>query len=92
MKILKTMFLINLSFMAYSAYGNIEDKKAKMLSKIDAKIEMLQKKKSCISAANNKQALKSCKANYKEEKKAIKSKRIDRKIQKLQNQKNQIMK
>ena len=54
------------------AFADFETRKAKMLAKIDARVTLLQKKRNCVAAATKKEALKSCKQQFKEEKKALK--------------------
>lgn len=76
------LFLImslTLSSLTFAAGSKFEAQKAKRLKMLDNVIVNLNKSKSCIKAAKNKDALKLCGKDRKEMRSAMKAKRIERK-------------
>jgi hypothetical protein len=76
MKISYQCLILSLGFNSL-AFGDVSEKKQKMLERIDARIQMLQKKRGCVASATTKKDLKACKHKFREEKKALKEKHSD---------------
>lgn len=83
--------LVSVLMFSFSAFADhheekLEEVKSKLISHLDQRITHLQATKSCVSSANDKDALKACKKKMKEGGKemreAWKKKREERKAQK----------
>ncbi len=87
-KMLIMLFILSLSSLSFAKHHeekgkNFEAKKAKAIEVTDKRIQGLQKLKSCLSSASNKDALKACRKNHKsmvkEHRHEMKKRRAERK-------------
>lgn len=83
--------LLSTLFISISHSKGFEEKKAKVLERIEIKIGHMNTLKSCVSEASGKDSLKACKEShkkimeaFKEENKEMRSKRKAEKIRKLE--------
>jgi hypothetical protein len=83
MKLLLVITL-TLSTMAFASADKFEARKAKRIEMLDKVIANLNKSKSCIQAAKDKEAIKACGKDRKQMREGLKAERVKRKSEKKQ--------
>jgi hypothetical protein len=82
MKALLSVVLLVASMNLY-AEGRMDERKSKVLKRMDARIAQIQKNKACIQAAQSKDDMKACRKSMKAARESMKSEREERKKQRM---------